>query len=70
MAFRQISSTANGKLQFTELPAGQVTILAKKSNTQSVVLAPTQVTLAPGEISTLWLGGLGGAPKLYLVKHN
>lgn len=70
MAFRQISSTANGKLQFTELPAGQVTILAKKANTQSVVLAPTQVTLAPGEISTLWLGGLGGAPKLYLVKHN
>ena len=70
MEFRQTTSTANGKLQFTELPAGQVTILAKKANTQTVVLAPTPVTLAPGEVSTLWLGGPGGAPKLYHVKHN
>jgi hypothetical protein len=70
MEFRQASSTANGKMQFTELPAGQVTILAKKANTQTIVLAPTQVTLAPGEVSTLWLGGLSSAAKLYHVKHN
>lgn len=70
LAFRQMTSAANGNLQFTELPAGRITILAKKANTQTVVLPPTQITLVPGEVSTLWLGGLIAAPKLYLVKHN
>ncbi|MFN4984983.1 MAG: DUF4397 domain-containing protein [Ignavibacteria bacterium] len=70
LAFRQMTSAANGNLQFTELPAGRITILAKKANTQTVVLAPTQITLVPGEVSTLWLGGLSAAPKLYHVKHN
>lgn len=70
LAFRQMTSAANGNLQFTELPAGRITILAKKANTQTVVLPPTQITLVPGEISTLWLGGLSAAPKLYHVKHN
>jgi len=70
LAFRQMTSTANGNLQFTELPAGRITILAKKANTQTVVLPPTQITFVPGEVSTLWLGGLSAAPKLYHVKHN
>lgn len=70
MEFRQTTKTANGAMQFTELPAGRVTILAKKANTSVVVLPPTQVTLVPGEISTLWLGGLSAAAQLYHVKHN
>lgn len=70
MEFRQTTKTANGTMQFTELPAGRVTILAKKANSSVVVLPPTQVTLVPGEISTLWLGGLSAAAQLYHVKHN
>lgn len=70
LEFRQMTSAANGKMQFTELPAGRITILAKKANTQTVVLQPTQVTLVPGEVATLWLGGLSAAAKLYHVKHN
>lgn len=70
MEFRQTTKIANGTMQFTEMPAGRVTILAKKANTSVVVLPPTQVTLVPGEISTLWLGGLSAAAQLYHVKHN
>ena len=70
MEFRQTTKIANGTMQFTEMPAGRVTILAKKDNTSVVVLPPTQVTLVPGEISTLWLGGLSAAAQLYHVKHN
>lgn len=68
--FREATSAANGNLQFVELPAGRITILAKKANTQTVVLPQTQVTLVPGEISTLWVGGLSSTIKLYTVKHN
>lgn len=70
MAFRETTSTANGTLQFTELPAGRITVLAKKANTQTVVLQPTQITLVPGEISTYWLGGVSAAAQLYHVKHK
>lgn len=70
LEFRQMTKTANGTMQFTELPAGRITVLAKKANSQTVVLPPTQITLVPGEISTLWLGGLSAAPQLYHVQHN
>ncbi|MBM4179077.1 MAG: DUF4397 domain-containing protein [Ignavibacteria bacterium] len=70
MAFRETTSTANGKLHFTELPAGRITILAKKANTQTIVLPPTQISLVPGEISTYWLGGVSAAAQLYHVKHK
>lgn len=68
--FREATSTAGGNLQFIELPAGRVTILAKKANTQTIVLPQTQISLLPGEISTLWVGGLSSTIKLYTVKHN
>lgn len=68
--FREATSAANGNLQFVELPAGRITILAKKANTQTVILPQTQVTLLPGEISTLWVGGLSSTIKLFTVKHN
>lgn len=69
LEFRESSAVAGTTNQFITIAPGQYRIVAYRAGTKNVVLPPTDVTLEPAQVRTLWVGGLLSSIGLHSVTH-
>lgn len=69
LEFREVSQPAGGQSQFATLAPGTYTIVGYRAGSTAVVLPPVEIQLRPGEVRTLWVGGLLSKISLYSVTH-
>lgn len=69
LEFRESSTEPGGSNQFASFMPGSYTVIGYRAGTKDVVLAPADVYLKPGEVRTLWVGGLLSKISLYSVTH-
>lgn len=69
LEFRESSAVAGTSNQFITIAPGRYRVVAYRAGTKNVVLPPTDVTLEPAQVRTLWVGGLLSSIGLHSVTH-
>ena len=69
LEFREVSTIPGGSLQFLALNPGTYGISAYRAGTKDIILPSVEVQLKPGEVRTLWIGGLLSKVALHSVQH-
>ncbi|MBU3698803.1 MAG: DUF4397 domain-containing protein [Candidatus Kapabacteria bacterium] len=69
LEFREVSSVSGGQSQFLALTPGTHTVVVYRAGTKDVILPGVDVQLKPGEVRTLWIGGLLSKIALHSVQH-
>ena len=69
LEFRESSSVPGTTNQFITIVPGRYRLVAYRAGTKTVILPPTDITLEPGQVRTLWVGGLVSSIGLHSVIH-
>jgi hypothetical protein len=69
LEFRESSSVPGTTNQFITIAPGRYRLVAYRAGTKTAILPPTDITLEPGQVRTLWVGGLVSSIGLHSVIH-
>ncbi len=69
LEFRESSSVPGTTNQFITIAPGRYRLVAYRAGTKTAILPPTEIVLEPGQVRTLWVGGLVSSIGLHSVIH-
>lgn len=69
LEFRESSGMPGTTDQFITIAPGRYRLVAYRAGTKTAILPPTDITLEPGQVRTLWVGGLVSSIGLHSVIH-
>lgn len=69
LEFRECSSVPGTTNQFITITPGRYRLVGYRAGTKTAILPPTDIILEPGQVRTLWVGGLVSSIGLHSVIH-